>query len=88
LDAKPGKTVWVEVRRGGVSGEQVFAGIVGGGTTKEIRSARPLWLGVAWAPNIAVTLNGEVIDTDGGTESYRVTPRGLTKLGGGNAASP
>ena len=45
-----------------------------------IRSAKPLWLGVAWAPNVAVTLNGEVLDAAGGTESYRVTARGLTKL--------
>ena len=82
LGAKAGKTVWVEVRRGDVGGTQVFAGIVGGGKTRVIRSAKPLWLGVAWAPNIAVTLNGEVIDAQGGTESYRVTPRGLKKLGG------
>ena len=82
LGAKAGKTVWVEVRRGDVGGTQVFAGIVGGGKTRVIRSAKPLWLGVAWAPNIAVTLNGEVIDAQGGTESYRVTPRGLRTLGG------
>ena len=82
LGAKTGKTVWVEVRRGDVGGTQVFAGIVGGGKTRVIRSAKPLWLGVAWTPNIAVTLNGEVIDAQGGTESYRVTPRGLKKLGG------
>lgn len=82
LGAKAGKTVWVEVRRGDVAGTQVFAGIVGGGKTRVVRSAKPLWLGVAWAPNIAVTLNGEVIDAQGGTESYRVTPRGLRTLGG------
>lgn len=81
LGAKTGERVWIEVRRGDVAGEQVFAGIVGGGVTRVIRSANPLWLGVAWAPNVAVTLNDEVIDADGGTESYRVTARGLTKLG-------
>lgn len=81
LGAKAGKTVWVEVRRGDVSGEQMFAGIVGGGVTRVIRSAKPLWLGLAWAPNVTVTLNDEVIDATGGTESYRVTPGGLTKLG-------
>ena len=88
LGAKAGKTVWVEVRRGDVGGAQVFAGIVGGGKTRVIRSAKPLWLGVAWAPNIAVTLNGEVIDAQGGTESYRVTPRGLKKLGGSSGTTP
>ena len=81
LGARPGKTVWVEVRRGDVAGAQMFAGIVGGGVTRVLRSAKPLWLGVAWAPNVVVTLNGEIIDADGGTESYRITPRGLTKLG-------
>ena len=81
IGAKAGKTVWVEVRRGDVSGEQMFAGIVGGGVTRVIQSARPLWLGVAWAPNLTVTLNDEVIDATGGTESYRVTARGLAKLG-------
>ncbi len=81
LGARTGKTVWVEVRRGDAGGAQVFAGIVGGGVTRLIRSAKPLWLGVAWAPNVAVTLNGEVLDAAGGTESYRVTARGLTKLG-------
>ncbi len=81
LGARAGKTVWVEVRRGDVAGPQVFAGIVGAGVTRIIRSAKPLWLGVAWAPNVAVTLNGEIIDAAGGTESYRVTPRGLRKLG-------
>lgn len=81
LGARAGKTVWVEVRRGDVGGEQVFAGIVGGGVTRLIRSATPLWLGVAWAPNVALTLNGEVLDAEGATESYRVTARGLTKLG-------
>ena len=81
LDARAGKTVWVEVRRGDVQGDQLFAGIVGGGVTRVIRSATPLWLGVAWAPNVAVTLNGEALDTEGGTESYRVTARGLATLG-------
>ncbi len=80
LGARTGKTVWVEVRRDDTNGAQVFAGIVGGGVTRLIRSAKPLWLGVAWAPNVAVTLNGEVLDAAGGTESYRVTARGLTKL--------
>ncbi len=80
LDAQPGKSVWVEVRRRDVGGAQVFAGIVGGGVTRTVRSTTPLWLGIAWAPNLAVTLNGEVLDAEGGTESYRVTARGLTKL--------
>ena len=88
LSANAGKTVWVEVRRGDVGGAQVFAGIVGGGVTRVIRSAKPLWLGVAWAPNIAIRLNGEVIDAQGGTESYRVTPRGLKKLGAASATAP
>ena len=80
LGAKPGRTVWVEVRRDDVSGEQVFAGQVGDGVTRRITSARPLWLGVAWAPSVTIALNGEELDTDGGTESYRVTARGITKL--------
>jgi cytoskeletal protein RodZ len=88
LTAKAGKTVWVEVRRGDANGEQVFAGIVGGTVRQAIKSAKPLWLGVAWAPNLAVTLNGEVIDAEGGTESYTVTPRGLTRLGSSGAATP
>jgi cytoskeletal protein RodZ len=87
LGAKAGKTVWVEARRGDVRGTQVFAGIVGGGKTRVIRSATPLWLRVGWVPNIAVTLNGEVIDAQGGTESYRVTPRGLEKLGGSSGTT-
>lgn len=87
LGAKAGKKVWVEVRRGDVRGTPLFAGIVGGGNTRVIRSAKPLWLGVAWAPNVAVTLNGEVIDAQGGTESYRVTPRGLKKLGGSSGTT-
>jgi hypothetical protein len=81
LDARRGKTVWVEVRQGGVNGKQMFAGIVGGGVTRVIRSSKPLWLGVAWAPNVAITLNDEVIDATGGTESFRITARGLEKLG-------
>jgi hypothetical protein len=88
LGAKSGKAVWVEVRRGDVGGAQVFAGIVGGGVTRVIRSAKALWLGVAWVPNVAITLNGEVIDAQGGTESYRVTPRGLKKLGRSSGTSP
>lgn len=80
LGAAAGKTVWVEVRRGGVSGPQLYAGIVGGATTKRIRSSTPLWLGVAWAPNLTVSINDEVIDADGGTESYIVTQRGLRRL--------
>jgi cytoskeletal protein RodZ len=88
VGAKSGKAVWVEVRRGDVGGAQVFAGIVGGGVTHVIRSAKALWLGVAWVPNVAITLNGEVIDAQGGTESYRVTPRGLKKLGRSSGTSP
>lgn len=88
LGAKTGKTVWVEVRRGDFRGEQVFAGIVGGGVTRSFRSGTPLWLGVAWAPNLAVTLNGEVIDADGGTETYRVTPRGVTRLNVTSSGTP
>lgn len=80
LGARAGKAVWVEVRRGGVSGPQLYAGIVGGTTTKRIRSSTPLWLGVAWAPNVAVSVNDEVIDAEGGTESYIVTQRGLRRL--------
>ena len=80
LGGATGKTVWVEVRRGGVSGPQLYAGIVGGATTKRIRSSAPLWLGVAWAPNLTVSINDEVIDADGGTESYIVTQRGLRRL--------
>lgn len=80
LGAREGKTVWVEVRRGGVSGAQVFAGIVGGKITRQFTSAGALWLGVAWAPNVRVSVNGEVIDAEGGTESYLVTPRGLKRL--------
>jgi hypothetical protein len=80
LGARAGKTVWVEVRRGGVSGPQLYAGTVGGATTKRIRSSTPLWLGVAWAPNVTVTVNDEVIDAEGGTESYMVTQRGLRRL--------
>jgi hypothetical protein len=80
LSARPGKTVWVEVRRGGASGKPVFAGIVGGGTTKRFTSDRPLWLGVAWAPNVVVTVNGEQVDAPGGTESYLVTAGGLRRF--------
>lgn len=80
LGARGGKTVWVEVRRGGVSGPPLYAGIVGGATTKRIRSSTPLWLGVAWAPNVTVSVNDEVIDAEGGTESYIVTQRGLRRL--------
>jgi len=80
LGARAGKAVWVEVRRGGVSGAQVFAGIVGGKVTRRFTSAAPLWLGVAWAPNVTVSVNGEVIDAEGGTESYLVTQRGLERL--------
>ena len=80
LGARAGKTVWVEVRRGGVSGAQVFAGIVGDGASRRVASATPLWLGVAWTPNLTVSVNGEVIDAEGGTESYLVTQRGLKRL--------
>jgi hypothetical protein len=80
LGAAAGKKVWVEVRRGGVSGPQLYAGIVGGATTKRIRSSTPLWLGVAWAPNVTVSVNDEAIDAEGGTESYLVTQRGLRRL--------
>lgn len=80
LGARAGKTVWVEVRRGGVSGPQLYAGIVGGGATKRIRSSTPLWLGVAWAPNLTVSVNDEELDAEGGTESYLVTARGLRRL--------
>lgn len=80
LGARPGKTVWVEVRRDGVSGKPVFAGIVGRGATRRFTSNRPLWLGVAWAPNVVVTVNGEQIDAPGGTESYLVTARGLRRF--------
>ncbi len=80
LGARAGKTVWVEVRRGGVSGPQLYAGTVGGAATKRIRSSTPLWLGVAWAPNVTVSVNDEVIDAEGGTESYIVTQRGLRRL--------
>ena len=88
LDAKAGKTVWVEVRRDDAGGDQIFAGIVGGNARQVIKSAKPLWLGVAWAPNLSLTLNGEIIDADGGTESYTVTARGLTKLGRSGTNSP
>jgi hypothetical protein len=80
LGARAGKAVWVEVRRGDVNGPQLFAGIVGNGATRVIRSGTPLWLGVAWAPNVAIALNGEELDADGGTEAYRVTARGIAKL--------
>jgi cytoskeleton protein RodZ len=80
LGARAGKTVWVEVRRGGVSGPQIYAGTVGGAATKRFRSSTPLWLGVAWAPNVTVSVNDEVIDAEGGTESYIVTQRGLRRL--------
>jgi cytoskeletal protein RodZ len=80
LGARAGKTVWVEVRRGGVSGPQLYAGIVGGRTTKRIRSSTTLWLGVAWAPNLTVSVNDEELDAEGGTESYLVTARGLRRL--------
>lgn len=83
LGAQAGKTVWVEVRRGDVSGEQVFAGIVGAGVTRRVTSAKPLWVGVAWAPNLKISLNGEPLNAEGGTESYRVTARGLERLGTG-----
>lgn len=79
IGARPGRSVWVEVRRGGPSGPQVFAGVLQGATMKRFRSPGPLWLGVAWAPNVAVTVNGEVVDAPGGTESYRVTARGLVR---------
>ena len=82
LDAQPGKTVWVEVRKGDVSGDQIFAGIVGAGVTRRITSAKPLWLGVAWAPNLKIAVNGEPLDAEGGTESYLVSARGLKRLGG------
>ena len=80
LGARTGKTVWVEVRRGGASGTQVFAGTVGGTNTRTFTSNAPLWLGVAWAPNLTVSVNGEVIDAEGGTESYLVTQQGLKRL--------
>ena len=82
LGARTGKTVWVEVRRGGVSGTQMFAGTVGGTSTRTFMSNAPLWLGVAWAPNLTVSVNGEVIDAEGGTESYLVTQQGLKQLTG------
>lgn len=80
LRARPGRTVWVEVRRGGVSGPSLFAGRVGGGVTRHFTSSRPLWLGVAWAPSVVVTVNGEELDLTGGTESYVVTARGLRRI--------
>jgi hypothetical protein len=80
LGARAGKSVWVEVRRGNASGESLFAGVVGNGVTKRFTSRRPLWLGVAWAPNARVVLNGGEIDADGGTESYLVTATGLTRI--------
>lgn len=80
LGAQPGKTVWMEVRREGASGESLFAGVVGNGVTRRFTSRRPLWLGVAWAPNATVTVNGERIDPEGETESYLVTAKGLSRF--------
>jgi hypothetical protein len=80
LGARSGKAVWIEVRREGASGESLFAGIVGNGVTRRFTSRTPLWLGVAWAPNATVTLNGEPIDPEGGTQSYLVTAKGLSRL--------
>lgn len=80
LRAQPGKTVWIEVRRDDASGEQLFAGIVDDGAGRRVRAPGPLWLGVAWAPNAVITLNGETLDAEGGTESYEVTVRGLRRL--------
>ncbi len=83
LDAQKGKTVWMEVRADDVRGKQLFAGTVGSGVIRTIEGRESLYLSVAWVPNARISLNGEIIDADGGTEAYSVTAAGLTRLTGG-----
>jgi transcriptional regulator with XRE-family HTH domain len=80
LDAQPGKTVWIVVRQRDWRGTEIFTGIVGGGVTRTVRSNVPVWLSVAWAPNMRVTLNEEPVDLEGGTETFRVTAAGVARL--------
>ncbi len=82
LDAQKGKTVWMEVRADDVRGKQLFAGAVGGGVTRTIEAPDSLYLSVAWVPNARISLNGEIVDADGGTEAYTVTESGLKRLTG------
>ena len=80
LGARAGKTVWVEVRRGEVRGPQLFAGIVGGGEDQRIRSSTPAVARCRMGAQRHRHVNDEVIDAEGGTESYMRHPRGLRRL--------
>lgn len=80
LDAQPGKTVWIEVRQRDWRGTEIYTGLVGGGVTRTVRSNVPIWLSVAWAPNMRVRLNEEPIDLAGGTETFRITAAGAMQL--------
>lgn len=78
----PGEDIAVEIRQGGPAGAVLFAGTIVDGARKRITSSTTarLWLSLAWAPSARVRVNGRLIPTAGGTESYFVRADGLTRL--------
>ncbi len=80
VTTKPGTSVYIDVRRFGTNGEQVFAGEVGGGNVKTFRADGPLWLGAGWAPSLVVRIDGREVPVEGGTDAFRVTSDGLERI--------
>lgn len=82
LAAQPNTRVYVEVRRAGATGAQLYGGTLDARTVKRFTApaGAPLWINVAWAPNLAVTINGRTVAAPGGTVVYEATTRGLRTL--------
>lgn len=83
VGAKPDKTVYIEVRAGGPSGQRLFAGEVGKEITRTFSSTDPLWIGFGWAPNAVVTIDGREVAAEGGTDAFTATADGLVRVAGG-----
>jgi cytoskeletal protein RodZ len=75
------KGSYVRVQRGGATGPVIYEGTVSPGTTVRLRSSRPLWMRVGWAPNLHVSVNGRQMPLSGGTGNFTVTSTSVTPIG-------
>jgi RodZ C-terminal domain len=72
----------VEVRKGSATGELLWEGTLSRGDEQPFEGKR-LWLSIAKAQNVALTLNGEPVpDLGKGRESLLVTESGAKPAGG------
>lgn len=67
---------WVEVRRGGPTGELVFSGTIFEGDSERFAGKR-LWVNFGAAQNLDAKLNGKRVDSLPNDRAVVVTPRGI-----------